>query len=78
MGTNQIAAFRCTGAKCPPQAVTNSVMFLSRALRQIRPSSPQVPHLYLRAGSELSVTLPCPPPALGGHRALHLPFGQGK
>lgn len=75
MGTNQVAPHRCTAAKCPPQAVTNSVIVLAWALRQIRPSSPHVPHLYLRAGSELSVTLPCPPPALGGPQALHLPFG---
>lgn len=38
----------------------------------------QVPHLYLSAGSELSVTLPCPLPPLGDHWTLLLHFGHGK
>lgn len=78
VGTDHNSLFGSTGAKCPPKAVTDSVRFWTWPWRQIRPSSPQVPHLYLRAGSELSVTLPCPPSALGGHWALLSPFGHGK
>lgn len=78
MDTNWIDPFWCAQVKCPPWVVTSSVMFLAWMLRQIRASSPQMPHLYLRAGSELSVTFSCPSPALGGHQALHLPFGQSK
>lgn len=70
--------FWCAQNKCPPQVVISSVMFLAWVWRQIRASSPHMPHLYLRAGSELGVTFPCPSPALGHHWALHLPFGQSK
>lgn len=78
MGTNQFSPFGCAGATCQPQAITDSVMFLPWALWQFGPSSPHVPHLYLRAASELRVTLPCPLSCLSRSLALALVFDQGK